>query len=107
MADYWWIATDNLIMIEGLKNRLTGDYIPDLDTITATVKDSDGNALDCSPLTFTYVAGSNGSYSAIIPQSQALTAGEYYKVTISIISGSNKETRVIYRKASYMNENND
>jgi len=101
MDEKWWIDSDNVVQITGLKDVVTGNYINDA-TITATMADKNGNAVSgVGTITFTYTSGSNGDYCGEVPAAAGLTDGEQYTLTITAVGGGFQLVLKVTRRAAY------
>ena len=106
MQQYWWMDSDNVVYLSNLRNRITGSYYNDLETITAQLYDT-GDTKVGDAISGSYVATSNGCYTLQLPDDIGMTANTSYYLKITIIAGSLKLTRIIYRTASYKGEQGD
>ncbi len=97
MPHYLYVGSDNVILLESLKDPITNTYI-NSGTITFTMEDEDGNELEIPgvtwPASMTYITGSDGQWYGEIPASWPLQEGKQYKVAVTIVS----EGRTAYRK---------
>ena len=106
MQQYWWMDSDNVVYLSKLRNRITGSYYNDLETITAQLYDTDDEVVG-SAITANYVAASNGCYTIQIPDDVGMAAKSNYYLKITIIAAGLKLSRIIYRTASYKGEQGD
>lgn len=83
-----YLANDNLLQLFGLKDERTNTFVSSA-TVTAQLKDAAGVAVG-SPMTLTHVAGSNGDYAGIIPDTTALVAGASYTAEITADNGADQ-----------------
>lgn len=88
LADHWNIGSTELLMLDLLRDELTGDWIDDA-TVAAQVTDGDGDNVG-GAITMSYIAGTNGKYAGSIPASVtgAMTAGAQYTATITATGGA-------------------
>ncbi len=99
MIAHWWITTDNVVWLKGLKDPVAGTYINDA-TITAQMTDADGMNIGSS-IDFSYKSASNGEYFGIVPDTLPLADGSQYTLTITATSGAYKLTVKVTRRAAY------
>lgn len=85
MSEVLYVDNDNLVEIDGLKDKTDDTYINDA-TITATLTDADGTTVtgQTFPASFSYVSESNGKYQLTLEDGLSLTAGAKYTLAISI-----------------------
>lgn len=102
--EYWFINSDNLVQITGLKNVATDAFLNSA-TVTAQVKDAAGTNVG-GAITFVYVAASDGDYNGSIPNATALllTDGDPYTLEITIIDSGLKSFIKVVRTAKYKDE---
>lgn len=79
------IDNDNVITVAGVRNGKTDEYLNNA-VVKMTVTDMDGRPVSGQtwPFIMDYQAGSNGVYKAVLENTQALKANEYYRVDIEI-----------------------
>lgn len=84
-----YIDNDTILDLDGLKNELTGAFVNDA-TVTVTLTNSAGVAVggEVWPKTLAYVAGSEGSYRATLPDTLSLTNGGRYEAAITADAGA-------------------
>lgn len=84
-----YLGNTNTLRLDGL--RLLGeDTYADDATVTATVKDADGNAVTGQswPVALAYVAGSDGRYEGALSHQLALEDGAEYVAEIAAEAAS-------------------
>lgn len=97
----WWIDSDNLIRLTGLKDALTGEYINDA-AVTAALADDQAVAVEgAEQITLDYVAESQGDYAGLVPHGAALTEGRQYTLTITAASADCQLVLKITARAAY------
>lgn len=99
MIDYWWLETDNVIVLPGVKDPVDETYVDDA-TITGQLQDADGNNVG-SVINFSYLSGTDGEYYGIIPDDVGLSDGETYTLVLTLERGTFKTTMRIVRRAAY------
>lgn len=97
MSDIWYVNNDNIIDTanadgEGFFDESTGFYL-NAATVTGTVRagESPTSAIITGitqPVTFSYVAGSNGRYKGTFDKLLALVKNTTYYCHISLVSGT-------------------
>lgn len=83
-----YVANDNLVQLFGLKDERTNAYVSGA-TVTAQLRDAAGVAVG-GAITLTYVAGSNGDYAGVVPDTTALVAGDRYTAEITADNGADQ-----------------
>jgi hypothetical protein len=84
-----FLANDNLLQLNGLKDVATGDYM-DSATVTVTLKDSNGSEVvgQTWPTTLIFVVGSTtGQYRCTLNDELVLTTGDAYTAEITADGG--------------------
>jgi hypothetical protein len=83
------IGNDQTLLVEGLQDEITGDYINNA-TVTATIKDKRDVAVagQSWPATLAYVDDSNGNYRGNLEDGLELVQGRVYWVEITANAGS-------------------
>ncbi len=89
MAEAVYIANDNLLVVDQLKNALSGTYINNA-TVTCTIVDSAGSPVagQTWPLAVVYQAGSNGQYVGVIEDTLTLSETTSYIAKVDADGGS-------------------
>lgn len=104
MADKFYITTDNVVHVRGLKDMVTGVYINDA-TITATLyTDADVAVAGADGISVAYVTGTDGDYAGQIPDTITITDGSEYYVEVTITGNTFVTTVRITRDAGYRTE---
>ena len=104
MADKFYITTDNVIHVRGLKDVVTGEYINDA-TITATLYTSgDAEVAGADDIAVAYIEGTLGDYAGQIPDTITLTDGDEYYALITISGEGFITTVKVTRDAGYRTE---
>lgn len=83
-----YLSNTNTLRLDGLRLLGSSSYLASA-TVTATVKDSAGNAVagETFPVTLLYVSGSNGRYEAALDKALALVDGAAYTAEITVAAG--------------------
>src|SRR5574342_283951 len=81
-----YIANDNVLVMDGLKNVVTEAYVNSA-TVTAQLKTDTGTNVG-GALTLAYVSPSNGRYRATIEEDLAVVEGTAYVFHIDADAGS-------------------
>lgn len=96
----WWIDSDNIIRIIGLQDTRTDAYINNA-TITGQLHNEAGEHVG-GAISFSYVAGSDGDYTGLLPHSVVLTLEAFYTLEVTMVNTSAEQVFLkIYRQASY------
>lgn len=100
-----YIASDNSLEWNGLRDPRTLDYISDA-TVTATLKTELGVAVSGAvDIAMTYVSGSNGRYQGIMPYtalgSSVLSINQRLWLEVTAAKGTNRDFRRIGCVARY------
>ena len=88
-----YIGNDNIVTVDSFRNASTSPetYINDA-TITGTLYDANGDEVsgETWPISFSYVAGSNGKYTATITDTvtSGLTVNRRYRFKIQANGGA-------------------
>ena len=79
-----YISNDTLFEVNGLQNALDSTY-QNSATVTMTIKDSAGTEVTgiSWPLTFSYVAASNGNYNVTVDKAISVSQGARYFAEIT------------------------
>lgn len=86
MTHYIYIDSANRILLTGLYDNEDAAYN---NTATVTINFyTMASVLVAGPITFSYIASSNGNYSAILPYSVSLTDGTEYEAIGVIDAGA-------------------
>lgn len=94
-----YVSSNNLIVIEGLKNVHTDEYC-NTATVTMVVLDSTFEEVS-DDIAFSYVTDSDGNYHGIIPYTVDLTPSSIYYVDITTTVGSIQRTDRLRCRAEY------
>jgi hypothetical protein len=86
MTNYIYIDSSNRILLTGLYDNESAAY-NNTATITINFYDMDAT-LVAGPISFSYIASSDGNYSAILPYSTTLTDGTEYEAIGVIDAGA-------------------
>jgi hypothetical protein len=83
-----YLGNNSIVDVTGLRNENTGEYVNNAD-MTMTLLDKTGTAVGGAnwPVTFLYLADSNGVYRATLPHTLALVEGERYVAQVVANSG--------------------
>jgi len=83
-------ANDNLLKLLSLKKASDGSYINSGASVQVTLKNSAGSDVSGQtwPTSMTYVAASNGDYTAVLEDELVLTEEETYDAIITVDAGS-------------------
>lgn len=76
------IGEDNVVQLRGVYDVVSRQYLNEEGGITGTVFDEDGTLVVPS-FSFTYVDGSNGDYTGVVPASAPFQNGSEYTVVVS------------------------
>lgn len=99
--EFFWLDTDNRIVIYGLALDDGTGYINNA-TITAALYDASGDVVtNASSISFAYISGSNGNYEGIIPYNAAMTEDSQYTLVISVVGTTYQLKIKIIRRAQY------
>ena len=86
MTNYIYIDSANRILLTGLYDNEDSDYN---NTATITINFyTMASVLVAGPMAFSYIASSDGNYSAILPYGVALTDGTEYEAVGVIDAGA-------------------
>lgn len=80
-----FIANDNILELDGLKNAASGAYL-NAATVQATITDwttGDAIANVTNPVTLSYVAASSGKYRATLDKVAGFTVGQKVRIVIT------------------------
>ena len=83
-AEYWYTDSDTCVEIV-LQDAVSEAYI-NAGTVTGQLEDADGTPVG-GAVTLSYVAGSNGRYAGVVPNTLTLTAGAWYTLVVTCGSG--------------------
>jgi len=83
VAGKLYINSSHLVVLDGLKNPVTGSFYNNLSTVTYTLTDQKGNVL-VPPTTMDYTTGSNGSYTASLPGNLSIVNKAVYIITVNV-----------------------
>lgn len=83
-----YVGNDMLLTVSGLKAQTTGNWINNA-TVTCTLLDAAGDQIPGAtwPLTLSYVAGTNGNYRVVLPDTLSLVAGEALRCHVTADAG--------------------
>lgn len=89
MAEIAFVASDNLLELDGLQDEAADSYLNSA-TVTVTLVDEDGTNVTGQswPTTMTYVTSSNGKYQGTIEDVAALSHGAQYTAKITANGGA-------------------
>lgn len=80
----------NLLQIRGLRNKATGAYVNGGVTVAADlVPIAGGAAITGTPITLTYVTGSNGDWQGILPADLPVALASLYRARLTADGGVN------------------
>ena len=101
----WFIASDNVLTLVGLKDTITGEYVNDA-TVSVTLYDGEDPAVDTpvtdgQDLTLSYVDPSDGNYRGELPKEAVLVKGTQYWGFCTVTSGGKQWTFIKVAKAAY------
>jgi hypothetical protein len=85
----WFIGSDQLLEVAGLKDPVTGAYV-NTATVRATMYEPDGVTVvqgQTWPLTLSYVAASDGDYNGILEDGRDLKDGRLYWIELTADAG--------------------
>jgi len=101
VGQVWPVATDCKVVLSGLKDD-SNNYINNA-TVTGTMVDANGiTVTNGSNITFTYDAGSNGQYEAVVPYNIGTVNGQTYTLNIQAINGSKRALLQMQRQAAFI-----
>lgn len=86
-AKVFYDDNTNLVTVPDVTNDETGAYINDA-TVTITLYTAAGVAINASPITLSYVSGSNGKYQGVAANTLAYPAGMKGTAIITITGDS-------------------
>lgn len=74
-----WIGNDNLLVLDGLQDEASGDYLNGA-SVSAVLVDESGTQVQGQtwPLSLAYVTGSQGRYQGVLEDTLALQHGQRY-----------------------------
>lgn len=83
-----YIGSDNVILIDGLKNSRTGAFVNDA-VVGVTLKDHNGTELtgDTWPSVGSYQTGSDGDYQIPIAAAVSVSVGQVVEAVVTAVSG--------------------
>ena len=89
MTDGIYLANDNLLVVDGLKNESDGTYL-NAASVTCTLVNGSGVPVSGQtwPLAMVYQAGSNGKYIGTLEDTLSLSEGQTYVAVIDADAGS-------------------
>lgn len=85
-----FVLNTNILELQGLKDALSDSYINNATVSITTIEDEDGVAvlpLSGSPITMSYVAGTNGNYRGVLDATLPFAAGVCYTAHIDADAG--------------------
>ena len=84
----WWIDSDQLLSVSGLRDPTTGNYI-NTATVRASMEDVTGAAVSGQtwPLTLDYTPASNGDYTGLLEDGRMMTEGQIYWMDLTADAG--------------------
>jgi hypothetical protein len=86
----WFIGSDQLLEVSGLKDPVTGLYVNNA-TVRATMYEADGTTAilgQAWPLVLSYVLASDGNYNGILEDGRELVDGRFYWIDLEADAGS-------------------
>jgi len=97
----WWIDTDNVVQLAGLRDVVTNEYVNDA-TVTASLTDDNGSVVEgAQSLPLVYQNGSDGNYVGHVPHTVSLEAGRQYTLTITATGAGFQLVTKITRRAAF------
>lgn len=97
--DNWWIGSDNLISLAGLKDLSTGQYIDEAQ-VTGVLTDAAGAQVGPS-IVLSHQAGSDGDYVGRLPHDAPLAEGVQYTLTLTAQGAGSVLVVKITRRAAW------
>ena len=107
----WFIASDNVLTLVGLKDRITDEYVNDATSVVVTLYDGDDPAglkgaastaiTGAEDLTLTYVEGRDGDYRGELPKEAELVPGTRYWGFCTVTSSGKQWTFIRVATAAY------
>lgn len=86
MHDSLFVNSANAIVVDDVTDVLNKAQVNDA-TVTALIKDSDGNTVASSSISLTFESGSGGRYKGQFPNAVSLTKGASYDVVATVTQG--------------------
>lgn len=86
----WWIESDQLLTVGGLRDTVTGAYV-NMATVEATMYEADGLTEvggQTWPLALSYVPASDGDYVGILQDARMLEDGRVYWIEVVADAGA-------------------
>lgn len=85
-----YIGNTNGVRLVGLREALSDSILNNVSSVTGSLRTAQGAALGTPiTLTFTYVSGSDGDYTAPIDSTAGITAETTYLIRVDVNAGTN------------------
>lgn len=106
MTQAIYIENDNLLRVDRLRDAATGGYLNNLTTVTAHLRQRDGQDVggQAWPITLGYVAGSSGRYHGTLADVLVLADGVKVFCTVDVDAGAGKKGRIVLELATTRRE---
>ena len=95
-----FVANTNILELIGLQDALTEAYVNDATVSITTIEDEDGVGVyptSGSPISMSYVTGSDGDYRGVVGAELPLVAGTCYVAHIDVDAGVDRIAHYEFR----------